>query len=103
MLDPASVAKDDLLPFRIVNRAHFGGNYRLALTKGRARHRFFYYPGMTRDEVLLFVVSDSRRPAGRLAGAPAATVVHAAFADPAGAGEPDRESVDVRVLLSWDA
>ncbi|KAH8095657.1 hypothetical protein JL720_2975 [Aureococcus anophagefferens] len=59
---------------------------------------------MTRDELLLFVVCDSAHPARATTfkHTPSVSVLHTAFADPtAPEGEPLRESIDVRVLLSF--
>ena len=96
----------DLLPFSIVANGTFGGNFRLRHDARAARdHKFYYYPEMTPDELLLFTVCDSAHPARATTfkGAPSVTVLHTAFADPtADPDEPPRESVDVRVLLSWD-
>ena len=105
VLDHATVAAGDLLPFSIVADGAFGGNYRLrGGGRGSDRHRFFYYPAMTRAEVLLFSVFDSDHPAqaSRFQHTPHATVLHTAFDDPRGADEPRRESIDVRLLLAWD-
>ena len=90
----------DLLPFSIVADGCYGANYRLR-HHGASDHDFYYYPDMTPDELLLFLVADSNEGERRLAGA-ARTVMHGAVADPDGADEPERESVDVRVLLRWD-
>ena len=62
---------------------------------------------MMRDEMLCFTVFDSNPPAGTsdslFKHVPVASVFHGAFKDPtAPKGEPQRESVDVRVLLIWD-
>ena len=107
VLDHASVTDPaDVLPFSIVADGTFGGNYRLRADAAAAkRHRFYYYPAMTRDELLLFVVCDSAHPARATTfkHTPSVSVLHTAFADPtAPEGEPLRESIDVRVLLSWD-
>ena len=47
--------------------------------------------------------SSQRATLNAFKGAPSVTVLHTAFADPtADPDEPPRESIDVRVLLSWD-
>lgn len=56
------------------------------------RHRWYYYPGLGTDEVLLFKNYDSeRRGAWR--------VPHAGFHDPTCAASPPRLSIEVRFLL----
>lgn len=55
-------------------------------------HKWYYYPGMTRDEVLLWKGYDS-------AEVPARPTLHTAFDDPnTPADAPERLSVEVRVL-----
>jgi len=55
-------------------------------------HQWYFYPGMTRDEVLLWKGYDS-------AEVPAKPPLHSAFDDPnAPADAPERMSVEVRVL-----
>jgi hypothetical protein len=55
-------------------------------------HRWYYYPRMTRDEVLLMKTYDSRGVVGR-------SCPHASFANPAAsAGTPPRRSAELRVL-----
>jgi len=60
-------------------------------------HRWFYFPGMRRDEALVFKVFDSARD-GR-----ARFTAHTAFADPATpAGAPPRRSIEVRTFAFFD-
>jgi hypothetical protein len=54
-------------------------------------HEWWYFPGMTRDEVLLIKLGDTDR-----SGAWAAP--HAAFADPAGRGAAPRHSIELRTF-----
>ena len=56
-------------------------------------HRWIFYPEMTRDEVLLLKVFDSRRDGRVRCGA------HCAFKDPHGDPEAYRESIEVRCLV----
>mmetsp|Transcript_4017 Transcript_4017/g.12479 ORF Transcript_4017/g.12479 Transcript_4017/m.12479 type:complete len:324 (+) Transcript_4017:3-974(+) len=104
LLDPASVRAEDALHFEIrTPRDTFGSNYRLrAPTTPTAHHDWLYFPRMkAASELLLFIVFDSR-PSFPTA-LPIPTVLHSAFRDPtASPHEPERRSLDVRVLLAWD-
>ena len=54
MLDESSTVKpDDYLVSEFWERSHSLLQYRLSAVHS-ARHRWFYFPAMTRDEVLLF-------------------------------------------------
>lgn len=77
--------------FRFPTNPHVMGG-----TRPSDGHRWYYFPGMTRDEVLAFKTYDS-------ASAMPGVGMHTAFADPntpASAPAP-RESVEVRVLCFW--
>jgi hypothetical protein len=90
MADSRSVAADDLLiaERRYPNR--IGQTYRL---KYNARHRWFYFPEMRRDEAIVFKVYDSAKD-GRARFTP-----HTSFQDPATpAGAPPRQSIEARAL-----
>jgi hypothetical protein len=69
-----------------------GRNYHRYLTPlYRPGHRWYYFPNMTRDEVLVFMQYDSLRSAG-------GRVPHASFHDRTFSGLPPRESIDIRAL-----
>ena len=90
MGDARSVAAEDLLiaERRYPNRV--GQTYRLAYN---ARHRWFYFPKMRRDEAIVFKVYDSEKD-GRARFTP-----HTSFEDPA--TPPDagpRQSIEARAL-----
>ena len=90
MADARSVAPEDLLiaERRYPNRV--GQTYRL---KHNARHRWFYFPEMRRDEAIVFKVFDSEKD-GRARFTP-----HTSFDDPATPpGAPPRQSVEARTL-----
>ena len=90
MADARSVAPEDLLiaERRYPNRV--GQTYRL---KYNARHRWFYFPEMRRDEAIVFKVFDSEKD-GRARFTP-----HTSFDDPATPpGAPPRQSIEVRTL-----
>ena len=90
MADARSVAPDDLLiaERRYPNRV--GQTYRL---KHNARHRWYYFPEMRRDEAIVFKVYDSEKD-GRARFTP-----HTSFVDPATPpGAPPRQSIEARTL-----
>jgi hypothetical protein len=90
MADARSVATDDLLVAerRYPNRV--GQTYRL---KYSARHRWFYFPEMRRDEAIVFKVYDSAKD-GRARFTP-----HTSFDDPSTPpGAPPRQSIEARTL-----
>ena len=59
-----------------------------------ARHRWYYFPDMTRDEALIFRCYDSESGSTR-------SVPHAAFRDPTVASGISRRSLDVRVAAYY--
>ena len=64
----------------------------LSVFRYSRNHRWIYFPGMTREEVLVFKGYDS--DPHRTGGVP-----HVAFDDPScQAGAPPRESIDVRMI-----
>ena len=88
--DAQSVAFDDLLiaERRYPNRV--GQTYRL---RYNLRHRWFYFPRMTRNEALVFKVFDSATD-GR-----ARFTAHTSFKDPATPpGAPPRQSIEARAF-----
>jgi hypothetical protein len=90
MADARSVAPDDLLiaERRYPNRV--GQTYRL---KYNARHRWFYFPQMRRDEAIVFKVFDSETD-GRARFTP-----HTSFEDPSTpASAAPRQSIEARTL-----
>ena len=109
--DAASVSAKDLVVFQIVYADRVGENY---FAKWSAAHRWFYFPTMTRDEVLLIKQWDSEgdlvsassgagsgaEGASRGAGTGTSTfALHTAFKDPSSAPTaPDRESIEVRLV-----
>ena len=57
------------------------------------QHRWYYYPDMTRDEVIVFKAHDSQQSVAR-------RVPHTAFTDPTcPPGTPTRASVEARGLV----
>jgi hypothetical protein len=67
-----------------------GQTYRL---KYSPKHRWFYFPEMTRDEAVVFKVYDSEKD-GRARFTP-----HTSFQDPTSAANPvPRQSIEVRAF-----
>jgi hypothetical protein len=90
LVDASSVDMQDLLVAerRYPNRV--GQTYRLRYS---ARHRWFYFPRMTRDEAVVFKVFESEKD-GRARFTP-----HTSFDDPAtSAGAPPRQSIEARAI-----
>ena len=88
--DARTVEMDDLMiaERRYPNRV--GQTYRL---KHNAKHQWFYFPQMRRDEALVFKVYDSEKD-GRARFTP-----HSAIEDPTTpAGAPPRQSIEARAL-----
>jgi hypothetical protein len=91
LLDASSVAPEDLIATDHVYPDRVGEIYHLAYQR---RHRWFYFPRMQRDEVVLIKGYDSRED-GRARFTP-----HTAFTDPATPVDaPARESIEVRTLV----
>lgn len=93
--DPASVEADDVVPSALHGFAPTGRpTNQLSLRFGQAQ-QWFFYPGMTNDEVLAFKIfetfKDGRRPGLQ-------TCFHTAFPDPAATPDtPKRQSCEHRV------
>ena len=106
--DNRSVDPSDLVVFEIHYGDRIGENY---FAKPASRHRWHYYPAMTRDEALLIKQWDSAGTLARSEGrrgddadadAPTTFTLHSAFEDPATpADPPDRQSIEVRCLLVY--
>jgi len=93
LADARSVAPEDLLVAerRYPNRV--GQTYRL---RYNAKHRWFYFPRMRRDEALVFKVFDSEKQ-GRARFTP-----HTSFVDPqTPPGAPPRQSIEARTLAFY--
>ncbi len=103
LCDAASVRPEDLVVFEIHYADRVGENY---FAKHDPRHRWMYWPAMTRDEALLIKQWDSAGELARSGGAradadaggrPCTFSFHSAFEDPETPPDaPDRWSIEVR-------
>jgi hypothetical protein len=90
MADARSIAPEDLLIAERRYPHRIGQTYRL---KYSARHRWYFFPRMRRDEAIVFKVFDSEKD-GRARFTP-----HTAFDDPSTPpGAPPRQSIEARAL-----
>ena len=91
--DARSVAPEDLLIAERRYPHRVGQTYRL---KHSAKHRWYYFPRMRRDEALVFKVFDSATD-GRARFTP-----HTSFVDPqTPPGAPRRQSIEARALVFY--
>jgi hypothetical protein len=110
MCDAQTVDSADLVVFEIHYEDRVGENY---FARSAARHRWYFYPALTRDEVVLIKQWDSAGPLARSQGersdgsstdAPCTFSFHSAFVDPeAAADAPDRWSVEVRCMVIYES
>jgi hypothetical protein len=93
LCDAGSIEAKDFVPSDLIYRDKVGETYRFTYNPN---HRWFYFPHLERNEVILLKCYDSKED-GR-----ARFTAHTAFEDPTSA--PDaapRESIEVRALLFW--
>ena len=94
VIDAQSVAGDDLVATDLVYQDRTGEIYEVSANEA---HRWFYFPLMEHDEVLLIKGYDS------LADGRARFTPHTAFDDPSSAaGAPARESIEIRTLVFFE-
>ena len=101
--DASTVVEEDLITFSIHYADRVGENY---FAKWRPRHDWWYFPKMVPDEALFIKQWDSHgdmapgRP--KTAAGTSTFALHSAFADPQSSpGAPDRESIEVRLVLVY--
>jgi hypothetical protein len=111
LCDGQSVAPDDLVFFEIHYHDRVGENY---FAKYAPYHEWWYYPVMTRDEVVLIKQWDSAGGLAQSGGlhadfsesngdAPCTLSFHSAFSDPnTPTDAPDRQSIEVRCVAFFD-
>lgn len=94
LCDARSMGADDLVASDLVYRDKVGETYSV---KANPAHRWFYYPGLKTDEVLLLKIHDSRTEGvARLSA-------HTAFEDPETPPDaPPRRSIELRALVFFD-
>lgn len=106
LCDGQTVVPDDLVVFEIRYPDRVGENY---FSKPAEKHRFYYYPEMTRDEVLLIKQWDSAGHLAKSSGMeadqayrPCTFSFHSAF-EPTEqvADAPDRWSIEVRCMVIY--
>lgn len=104
--DATTMCAEDMLVF--VNRVKLGTlgkHHRMpvpilnTVVRSRRGHKWFYFPEMTRDEVLVFKTFDSSDVQPRNG-----VGVHSSFEDPATPSDaPSRKSIEARVVCFWAA
>ena len=108
LCDAQTVEPGDLVVFEIHYADRIGENY---FARHAPRHRWSFYPALTRDEVILIKQWDSAGPLARSQGArsdasasaaPCTFSFHSAFVDPQTAADaPDRWSIEVRCMVIY--
>jgi hypothetical protein len=93
LCDAQSIAPKDFVPTDFVYRDKVGEVYRFTYNPN---HRWYYFPRLERNEVILLKCYDSKED-GR-----ARFSAHSAFDDPTTSpGAAPRESIEVRALVFW--
>mmetsp|Transcript_144376 Transcript_144376/g.254545 ORF Transcript_144376/g.254545 Transcript_144376/m.254545 type:complete len:531 (+) Transcript_144376:117-1709(+) len=92
--DGRSLAGDDFVPFGLVYRDSVGQTYGVRHTDN---HKWLFFSGMRKDEVMIFKGYDSKEDRG------VRWTAHTAFADPRTPSDaPQRQSVEVRCVAIFD-
>ncbi len=109
LCDGYSKANDDLVVFEIHYHDRIGENY---FAKYSAYHKWWYYPFLTQDEIILIKQWDSAGEFAQSKGAhadssnsnaPCTFSLHSAFSDPnTPTDAPERKSVEVRCVAFFD-
>ena len=109
LCDATSVRPEDLVVFEIHYHDRIGENY---FAKHADYHQWYFYPGLTRDEVLLIKQWDSFGELARSNGknrdaitpdTPCTFSFHSAFEDPTTPIDaPERWSIEVRCAALYD-
>jgi hypothetical protein len=108
LCDAQTVEPADLVVFEIHYADRIGENY---FARYAPRHRWYFYPALTRDEVVLIKQWDAAGPLARSQGeypdassadAPCTFSFHSAFEPEAAAEGPDRWSVEVRCMVIYE-
>jgi hypothetical protein len=109
LCDARCVDRQDLVVFEIHYQDRIGENY---FARHAPTHRWYTYPGLTRDEALLIKQWDSAGVLAQSEGAvsdaadrdnPCTFSFHSAFEDPSAPDDaPDRWSIEVRCMVIYD-
>lgn len=111
LCDGQTVAPEELVVFEIRYHDRTGENY---FAKYSAEHEWWFFPHITRDEVILIKQWDAagglartegqqRDSAGGNGNAPCTFSFHTAFTDPdTPADAPERQSIEVRCIAVFD-
>ena len=93
LIDGSTIPEIGFIPYQRRYKDRTGETYHISYS---AEHRWYYFPHMTRDEVIVFKVFDTDRGAG------VRFTAHSAFTDPT--SPPDagiRESIGMRALVFY--
>ena len=93
LIDGSTIPEVGFIPYQRRYRDRTGETYHISYSD---EHRWYYFPRMTRDEVIVFKVFDTDRSAG------VRFTAHSAFTDPT--TPPDagiRESIEMRALAFY--
>ena len=93
LIDGSTIPEIGFIPYQRRYKDRTGETYHISYS---AEHRWYYFPHMTRDEVIVFKVFDTDRGAG------VRFTAHSAFTDPT--SPPDagiRESIEMRALVFY--
>jgi hypothetical protein len=94
LCDPSSLDRSDLIPNTIARIAPGGRLTEHLALRFNAGQRWYYYPGMTNEEVLVFKLYEYSKDAPE---APLQNVFHSAFRDPQAPGDCEpRQSCEHR-------
>lgn len=94
LCDARSIDASDLVPADLVYADKVGETYSFVHNPS---HRWFYFPELSPEEVLLLKIFDSRTDGT------ARLTAHTAFDDPSSPrGAPARRSIELRTLVFWD-
>ena len=93
LIDGSTIPEVGFIPYQRRYRDRTGETYHISYSE---EHRWYYFPRMTRDEVIVFKVFDTDRSAG------VRFTAHSAFTDPT--TQPDagiRESIEMRAMAFY--
>jgi len=93
VIDGRTLDTEDLVPTDLIYRDKVGETYAVVY---RTHHRWFYFPRLRPDELVLLKIYDSK------ADGPVRLSAHAAFDDPSSPpGAPPRRSIELRTLVFY--